>query len=352
MTDSLLRTDEKLSGLDLPELHSIPCPQILPGQIYILACGFEDRTSAFLEEALANGSTNFRIIAIEYQPYFKENKKSDLLGLCQCAGIDPIWIKYDRGNPAGIGDQVLSQINDDSSLKIDISGMSKLLIVQLLVSFGRRSISYANCEIIYAEADQYPPSQKGFESKLSSASELESKSGLGPVFISWGVQALAITPELTSPPMTGIPVRLIAFPSFNRVQLKHPVDELQPTHVDLIDGIPPQNINKWRINAIKKINDKTIRSIPNKKAHQTSTLHYQETLRQLLKLYVEHSAFDKLVISPTGSKMQSVAVGIVVAYLPGFQVVYPTPLSFADMESHTVGVAKYHGLSLDNICLS
>lgn len=67
-----------------------------------------------------------------------------------------------------------------------------------------------------------------------------------------------------------------------------------------------------------------------------------------MKIYAEHSSFDKLVISPTGSKMQSVSVGIAVAFLPDFQVVYPTPMSFSDMERHTVGTSNYHTVSLDS----
>ena len=344
MTDTLLRTDEKLFGLEMPQLHSVAYPQISPDQIYIVAGGFEDRAWSFLERALANDSSRFRVIAIEYQPFCEQNRKQALLGLCRSAEIEPVWITYDRGNPAGIGDQILDQIDDDSSLKIDISGMSKLLIVQLLVALGRRSASYANCEIIYTEADEYPPSKNEFNSGFLQDSE---SAPLGPAFISWGVQALAITPELTSPPMTGMPVHLIAFPSFNPVQLTHPLDELQPIHVSLMHGMPPEDINRWRVDAIKSVNAKAIQSIPNKKDYETSTLHYHNTLRRLLELYAEHSEFDKLVISPTGSKMQSVAVGITVAHLPDFQVVYPTPMSFPNVERHTVGVAQHHKLSLD-----
>ena len=143
-----------------------------------------------------------------------------------------------------------------------------------------------------------------------------------------------------------MPIHLIAFPSFNPVQLINPNDELQPTHVSLMHGTPPDHINQWRIQAIKDVNAKTIESIPNKKDYETSTLHYQETLQQLLKIYAEHSAFDKLVISPTGSKMQSVAVGIVVAFLLDLPVAYPTPMSFSDMEHHIVGMSNLsYGIS-------
>lgn len=92
-------------------------------------------------------------------------------------------------------------------------------------------------------------------------------------------------------------------------------------------------------------------AIPNRKIHRTSTLDYRETLRLLLELYADHSAFDKLVVSPTGSKLQSVAVGIATAFLRDLQVVYPTPMKFTDKERHTVGVANYFRISLGGVHL-
>lgn len=229
---------------------------------------------------------------------------------------------------------------------MDISGMSRLLIVQLLVALGRRSQGYANCNLIYTEAKEYPPSQDEFKSDSNSVIEGD------PTFISWGVQALAITPELTSPAMAGQPIRLIAFPSFNRVQLRQCIDELQPTHINLIEGIPPHEEYLWRTDAIRQLNSQTIEAIPNpEESLGTSTLDYIETLRCILKLYANHSAFDKLVISPTGSKMQSVAVGIATAFLRDLQVVYPTPLEFTDKERHTEEVAEYFKIALDSVHL-
>ena len=45
-----------------------------------------------------------------------------------------------------------------------------------------------------------------------------------------------------------------------------------------------------------------------------STLDYRETLDLLLNIYNMHRYGAKLVISPTGSKMQSLAVGVICAF--------------------------------------
>jgi len=163
--------------------------------------------------------------------------------------------------------------------------------------------------------------------------------------------AWAVTPELTSPAMAGQSIRLIAFPSFNRAQLRQCIDELQPTYIDLIEGIPPHEAYLWRTHAIRQLNSQAMEAIPNRKIHRTSTLDYRETLRLLLELYADHSAFDKLVVSPTGSKLQSVAVGIATAFLRDLQVVYHTPMKFTDKERHTVGVANYFRISLGGVHL-
>ena len=69
-----------------------------------------------------------------------------------------------------------------------------------------------------------------------------------------------------------------------------------------------------------------------------STLDYRETLDLLLNIYNMYRHGAKLIISPTGSKMQSLAVGIVCAFLRDVQVAYPTPRLFAAPADYTQGV--------------
>jgi hypothetical protein len=350
MIEPLLRIDEKLAELEWPVLEPLSQPQIEPRTLFIVACGFEERAVAFLKSALEQGCNNFRVLAIEYLPHYETNRKAELEYLCRTRNIDLSWIVYDRLEPEGVGQKILTNCSLEYQVLMDISGMSRLLIVQLLVVLGRRPMGFEGIQIIYAEAQEYPPSFDEFKADCDLAKQ--ENGDPEPAFISWGVQALAVIPELTSPSMQGQATRLITFPSFNRTQLRQTVDELQPTRVDLIDGIPPCKDFIWRLQAIREWNAGVIATLPNLTNCQTSTLDYRETLRVLIGIYADYSVYEKLVIAPTGSKMQSVAVGLAVAFISDFQVVYPIPKKFSNPERHTLGVKQYYRLLIEKFTLA
>jgi hypothetical protein len=79
---------------------------------------------------------------------------------------------------------------------------------------------------------------------------------------------------------------------------------------------------------------------------QASTLDYRETLDCLLKLYANHAIRERLLLAPTGSKMQTVAVGIFRALVQDIQIVYPTPRGFRTPADYTHGVGPLHCLTL------
>ena len=71
---------------------------------------------------------------------------------------------------------------------------------------------------------------------------------------------------------------------------------------------------------------------------------YRETLRILIEKYRERSMFDRLVVAPTGSKMQAVAVALFRAAL--YDVFYPTPQIFTEPDRYTVGARRLYELDL------
>ena len=56
--------------------------------------------------------------------------------------------------------------------------------------------------------------------------------------------------------------------------------------------------------------------------------------------------FDRLVVAPTGSKMQAVAVAMLRAALYDVQIVYPTPQTFTEPDRYTVGTRRLYELDL------
>ena len=89
-----------------------------------------------------------------------------------------------------------------------------------------------------------------------------------------------------------------------------------------------------------------------KEDHEASTLDYRKTLQILLRIYDQRSMFNRLVVAPTGSKMQAVAVGIFRAALHDVQIVYPTPQVFAEPEKYTRGLRQLYQLDLPTDAIS
>jgi hypothetical protein len=222
---------------------------------------------------------------------------------------------------------------------VDISGMSRLLIVQLVAAGARQGL-LDRMEIIYTEAQCYPPSRQQVEDELK-----KSRDYLAILnFISSGVFGITVVPELSTVAMQGEPVRLIAFPSFNPAQFAAVCAEIQASFFSIVNGVPPRPENLWRRDAIRQLNG--IEALREREEYDASTFDYRETLKVLLDIYKKHGATEKLLISPTGSKMQSVAVGIVCGFLRDIQVVYPTPRSFPSPAHYTEGALESYRLRL------
>ena len=96
----------------------------------------------------------------------------------------------------------------------------------------------------------------------------------------------------------------------------------------------------WRTDAIDQMNHSTVTTLQHVEVHEVSTIDYRKTLKLILDLYKRYSAFDRIVIAPTGSKMQAVAIGIVRGVLGDLQIIYPTPLQFLNPGHHTEGVKQ------------
>lgn len=342
--DHLLRTDERLGKLDWPNLQEIEFPSVETDDCLLVCAGFENRAVETLRRACNAGITSFSLGIVNYLPDYQENKIHELRTIGQGAALRVNEFTYDRKNPTGIGQKLKQFTQDFEHVFIDISGMSRLLIVQTLVALiGQQHQQIQQISIIYGEAQEYPPFELEF--KL----EFEQNHGKAKPILSYlssGIFEIAATPELGSVSMLGEAIRLVAFPSFDSSQFTNLIQELQPTYTELIHGIPPNQENKWRTEAIRKLNHQALDELQEKEDHEASTLDYRETLWKLLQIYAERSMFDRLVISPTGSKMQAVAVGLFRAALHDVQIVYPTPQVFTTPEKYTVGLRQLYMVDL------
>jgi hypothetical protein len=308
----------------------------------VLCAGFEDRAQGILKNAAAVGS-EFNVVVVDYLPFLADNRLNEIRALCREAKLKTVEVTYDRQNPAGFGTTLLETVSEiRGRIFLDVSGMSRLLIVQSLVALSNRDAGLSICVIAYAEATDYPPSTAEVEQALKQASEDPMHTIL---LLSSGVFDVTVVPELSSTSISGGQNRLVAFPTFSADQLMALLNELGPSRLTFINGIPPSTENKWRTEAIAKIN--RLDSITHE-GLSASTLDYRETLNALLTLYGRGSERERLLLSPTGSKMQSVAVGLFRAFIDDVQIVYPTPKDFCSPTNYTRGVGQLYALPLEN----
>jgi hypothetical protein len=274
-------------------------------------------------------------------PMLKENKREEIAKLCADGGLYLIYIEYDRHSPSGIGIKLIDILkNISGNIYMDISAMSRLLITQLIVALGQCNL-FGKTRVLYSEASEYPPTKDKVDIAIK---EQKNDEIYRAMFLSSGVFEVAIVPELASVSLQGQPIRLVAFPSFNADQFPSLRSEIQPTCFSIIHGIPPLEGNRWRTEAIKKINH--VEEILNREDFDVSTFDYRETLKVLLEIYSKHGDMERIILAPTGSKMQALAVGIFRTYMNDVQVAYPTPRQFAAPKDYTTGVMNVYILEM------
>jgi len=338
----VFRSDERLAAFKKPTLQPTSQFKLNAEDCLVVCAGFEDRAVAVLRNALIV-SAGFSVILVNYLPFVPENRIDEIRGLCHERKLPIIPATYDRQNPGGFGSLLLEKIAGvKGRVFLDVSAMSRLLIVQSLVAFASRNVGFKDCFVAYTEADSYPPTRAEVAKALK-------QSGADPTFsillLSSGVFDVTVIPELSSTTISSTQTRLVAFPTFSADQITALRAELQPSRFTLIQGIPPKHKNQWRTKAIAKIN--RMDSIIHEEYPTTCTLDYRQTLDCLLRLYSQHAERERLLISPTGSKMQAVAVGLFRAFVNDVQIVYPTPKEFRSPTNYTKGVGRMSLLSLD-----
>ena len=339
------RLDEKLHDLSLPALKEENEIDFKCGDIVVVCAGFEDRAKKVLEQIIERKIEGIFVFIVLYEPIIIENTLNELLSLCEKANIEASKITYNRKHPDGVGIDIVNKISShDGNLWIDISGMSRLLIIQIIDKLKERKTNFSSIKILYSEAEEYPPKESDVSNSLK-----ERKDGYSdlPMFLSSGVLDVSILPELSSITLQGQPIRMVVFPTFSCGQLIALRTIIQPSYTTVINGKPPSKENHWRLEAIRTLNE--IDKIVHKKDEYTvSTLDYRETYKLITKIYSKYGALEKLVVAPIGSKMQTVGLALVRAHLNDIQIVYPTPQSFINPGEYTKGVKTTYSLDISD----
>jgi hypothetical protein len=289
---------------------------------YIAAAGFEDRAIAILDMFIRRNAHIESAIAIEYKPHGdSRNRIDEFREKLERVCTSIVWVSYNRRNPQNFQDKLspLLQSLDSFHVLIDISAMSKFLIMvimQILRKIPNDAV------VAYAEAGVYHPTKEEFEKERK-------KSGTTPDFLTTGVYDILTVSSLSSVSMQGYPILLVVFPTFNHFEIVALYNELSPQHMVLLEGDPHKKVDKWRLDAIREVN-KSFFDNPdyNVERRVQSTFDYASNVETLEGLYEKYCGSHKILLAPTGSKLQTIAAFMFKQLHPDVQIVYPVAETF------------------------
>ncbi len=286
-----------------------------------------------------------RAILLEYLPFSPDNRLQDVRDGLSAKGatIDNADVlRYNRFEPGEFEERLRERLLLLSARRVvvDISSLSKLGILLILTVCQALALEVL---VFYAEAENYRPSCEEFE-EAKARSEIHRPS----LQVFTGVHGVVRVDSLASVAMQGQPTAAIVFMSFNDVLTQVLLDSVYPARLLLINGRPP--LHSWRESATAWIHDQVRREwerdnpvvpaangnvpMPERVA---STLDYRETVSLLLRLYWRLSADFRLLLAPSGSKMQAVGCYLVKALHPDIHIEYPSPEGFSDEYSSGIG---------------
>jgi hypothetical protein len=311
-------------------------------EVLIHAPGFEDRTLASAKVVRAPHMN--RAILLRYRPHNSANRLSEVREALTGRGFvttEADVITYDRFAPAGFEARLkarLRALNAHGAL-VDISTMSKLAILLVLGVCHELRLSV---RVFYAEAEQYGPTKDEFDRARESGRVHQPS-----LQIYSGVHGVIRVNSLASVAMQGQPTAALVFMSFNDALTQVLLNTVFPGRLLLINGRPP--VHRWREAATAWIHDQVRQewTEDNPVSRQAGrvklpkrvvcTLQYRETVEMLLRLYWNLSRDHRVLLAPSGSKMQAVGCYLVKAIHPDIHIEYPSPEGFMPEYSHGIG---------------
>lgn len=322
----------------LPALKKTRSILLHQNTVLVTVAGFEDRHLAAIK-VLASGATGEAII-LNYKPNDSRNDFDSLATELRLKGVrirDKNVLDYNRFKPERFAENLKRRLKAQRALHVvlDISAMSKLAILLCLDVCRELNLAVT---VHYSEAIRYGPSKKDYE-KAKAESALHRPS----IQIYTGVQGVLRVPRFSSVAMQGQPTAAIAFMSFNEELIQALLNCVYPARLFLINGKPPRL--KWREEATAWIHEPLLHEWPTTDnpmrnglpARTASTLDYRQLLAILRQLYWDLAVDHRILLAPTGSKMQTISCFLITALHPDVHIEYPTPQGFLNLYSEGIG---------------
>ena len=296
-------------------------------RVLIAAEGFEARSLA-LTSSLEKTKIFKNSIVIKNLP-IRASRLDDLLEEIKPRTSNMVKIfNFNRYMPDPFEIKIRKYIQEElqgiDEIILDISVMSKILIIILFWELRKTDIPI---RLIYTEPQNYSPTLDEFKSHQDNFRE----TGLAP---SCGVHDVVRTSGLSSIVMQRSPAYVVAFTSFNEQLIRALLASINPTHLTILGSTAEHSM--WRQHAAQKIHQDVITEfetdnplIPNGLLKNScSTIKYGETIEKLASIYKNVCYTYRLVLSPTGSKMQTVGCALFKICCPDVHIEYPTPESY------------------------
>lgn len=339
--------------MSFPKIKPLSPPdENVDGRVLLISEGFE-RRSLWFSESLST-ECEFADVVIFVNKPGRASKLKELAEILEQHTSNPIKIvEFDRASPElaerDFKNFLESLKSDCRDFVVDISVFSRLLIMMVFKQLARISCPV---KIVYSEPKNYSPTEIEFKEWLP---KREAEMG---AFATAGLKGVLRTVDLSSTVMTGAPVVLIAFASFNAYLISGLLQSVSPSRLIVIGANPPRL--QWRRLATSQIHTQIITEYRRDNEcddegalrRESSTLDYRETLRLLSELYQEFCFTHRIVLAPTGSKMQALGCAFFRAICNDVHVEYPMPerffhKGFSSDESHEIHEICFEDFSSD-----
>jgi hypothetical protein len=222
-------------------------------------------------------------------------------------GTAPLMIEHDDHDlDADFGDKLTQSLaasgidlqDANAHIVFDITvGSSRLLLEGLHALLNGR----ASVTLVYSESAKYRPF---FEEYLGHIEEQRIHTVEPPEFLTQGVDRVEVLRRIPGQNADARPTFVVMFPSFAFTRSSAVIDELAPSRMQWIFGVPHLVENRWRLDAQKEYHRGLI-----DKSHRhcyVSTFDYRETLEVLESVFQRRRENYSLFIASLGSKMQKV----------------------------------------------
>lgn len=315
-----------MCAITMPKLTRVEQLHLRPGEVFVAAGGFEERALAFSEMVMPCRKTSSKALVLKYLPRDAENRFPQLCAILNARHCEAVPITYNRRAPGSFDTRLRRALTelDADAVCVDISGMSRLAMMIILDVARELNLVL---RIVYAEALEYAPSREDFERAKASKEQHQPTT-----FIHTGLYDVLRVDRLSSIRMQNHAAVLIAFDSFNEALCQALVNVINPSRFVLINGRPPRKKLSWREEATayvhRRLREEWSVEDDNAPIRTTSTLLYEETYQLLVVLYWKFSAAHRIIIAPTGSKMQAIGAYLLHAVHPDIHVEYPTVEGF------------------------